>query len=256
MLHPLASRLSDRRPARVRGAFTLVELLVVLVIIALLMGLLLPALAKSRAAARQVKCMANLKSFGLAFEGYRKDFKDMLPPAGPVGVFGDDGRPDASRDLLVMLSAYIDVPPPERLDPANPNSPFPRKDPYACPADTGTQGAVSVRTSYEYAAAWLNQIREQYWLFRTLAETGNAQLAQSEGMRRALFDTTRFYENNALFPILGDGQIYHPQAGKSGQMALYFGSWNVDWFPTAADFDRMRTSAITDLSPPVQPPPP
>lgn len=47
-----------------RGAFTLVELLVAVAILVILIGLLLPALASARHATRNLRCMANLRSLG------------------------------------------------------------------------------------------------------------------------------------------------------------------------------------------------
>jgi prepilin-type N-terminal cleavage/methylation domain-containing protein/prepilin-type processing-associated H-X9-DG protein len=73
---PSPSRLA-RRQAR---GFTLVELLVVIGIIALLVGILLPVLNRARSSAKQVRCAANLREVGTAFQNYAAMFKNTLPP--------------------------------------------------------------------------------------------------------------------------------------------------------------------------------
>ncbi|KKR03282.1 MAG: hypothetical protein UT30_C0033G0008 [Candidatus Uhrbacteria bacterium GW2011_GWF2_39_13] len=59
--------------------FTLIELLIVISIIAILAGLLLPALKKSRDAAKGIVCKNNIKQVALVLSQYSLDYSGYIP---------------------------------------------------------------------------------------------------------------------------------------------------------------------------------
>jgi prepilin-type N-terminal cleavage/methylation domain-containing protein/prepilin-type processing-associated H-X9-DG protein len=98
---------------RPRPAFTLVELLVVIGIIALLISILLPALTAARNAARQTKCLSNMKQLGTALYIYTTDSKGRLPfqNTDAVGDFNNPAVYEApginNQSVFASLLPYL-----------------------------------------------------------------------------------------------------------------------------------------------------
>jgi prepilin-type processing-associated H-X9-DG protein/prepilin-type N-terminal cleavage/methylation domain-containing protein len=63
------------------GAFTLVELLVVIGIIAVLISILLPTLGRARDSAKTAQCLSNLRQMGQAIQMYLAEQRYVLPAA-------------------------------------------------------------------------------------------------------------------------------------------------------------------------------
>jgi prepilin-type N-terminal cleavage/methylation domain-containing protein len=68
---------------RIRQAFTLIEMLVVVALLALLIALLVPALHTARELAVTTKCVSQLHQWAITFQMYGGDYGGIIP--GPVG---------------------------------------------------------------------------------------------------------------------------------------------------------------------------
>lgn len=89
--------------SRSRGAFTLVELLVVITIIGILIALLLPAVQAAREAARRGECSNNLKQIALSLHGYHGVHK-CFPP----GVMAQNPFPYRKASWLVRILPFME----------------------------------------------------------------------------------------------------------------------------------------------------
>ncbi len=86
----------ERSARRWRGAFTLIEILVVVSIIGLLVAILLPSLRRARGQAKRTVCAGNLRSIGIGFQAYLSETNDRMPYASflpsitPIPLEGDE----------------------------------------------------------------------------------------------------------------------------------------------------------------------
>ena len=90
-----------------RKAFTLVELLVVIGIIAVLVAMLLPALGRARGAARNTKCLSNLRQIGVGFAMYRVDSNNFLPPLNAEKSRNADSAYDKAYGMYDCIGPYV-----------------------------------------------------------------------------------------------------------------------------------------------------
>jgi prepilin-type N-terminal cleavage/methylation domain-containing protein/prepilin-type processing-associated H-X9-DG protein len=94
------------RTRRASGAFTLIELLIVVAIIGMLVALTAPAIENARERAESTKCLTNLRNIGVAVLSYVADNDNRFPiietdPSNPVY----DPSEEAGT-LLTVLGEY------------------------------------------------------------------------------------------------------------------------------------------------------
>src|SRR5512140_2544603 len=118
LIAPAATQPLCRRRA---GAFTLVELLVVVSIIIILAGMLSPALAKAKGKAHRTVCLSQLKQLALCWTMYAQDNNGRLPETYSFDPFGGLNTNVWVRGAVDDSPAYGPIEP-GKLDSTNLNT--------------------------------------------------------------------------------------------------------------------------------------
>jgi prepilin-type N-terminal cleavage/methylation domain-containing protein/prepilin-type processing-associated H-X9-DG protein len=116
-----------------KRGFTLIELLVVIAIISILAALLLPALARAKAQANQVKCASNQRQIGIAYRLYVDDNNDLYPRQ--AGWAAGGGKP-GNYKLMDFVAQSFGVTVPVTNRPLN-QYVHNAVESFHCPADKG-----------------------------------------------------------------------------------------------------------------------
>ncbi len=128
------------------GAFSLIELLVVVAIVCILAALLFPGLASAKLKGKQTACVSNLKQLGVAFNLYCADNDGRLPENLPGNatnswVMGDMRDPmQATNDMFIRQGKLFPYASQTSL--------------YHCPADDSRSGQ-SLRTRSLSMNGWM-----------------------------------------------------------------------------------------------------
>jgi prepilin-type N-terminal cleavage/methylation domain-containing protein len=124
--------------SRMRGGFTLLELLITVAVIAVLTALLLPALARAKDKSKALQCISNQRQWGLAMRMYADDFDDYLPRRGQgVQTLALINRPS---DWFNALPPYFNKPPYEDLMADGKRPTAGAHDVFVCPDTTDPGG--------------------------------------------------------------------------------------------------------------------
>lgn len=191
---------------RLKAAFTLVELLVVITIIGILIALLLPAVQAARESARRSQCSNNLKQIGLALMNFESEHGTF-----PPGMMSTQRFPDGYVNgyewtyFLHLILPYIEMKayadsigsPQFKTDLYNNNASWKAVDGvpltvYLCPSDSLADNQFFLATTYRYSKtnylgmfSGLNDADGAYSATNSMLTTTASQLVATK--RRAVF---------------------------------------------------------------------
>src|SRR5271155_1894990 len=188
---------------KVRAAFSLVELIIVIAIIGILAALMMPALARGKSKARNTVCDNNLHQMGIAVRLDAEDNANHLPSAELLPTEPINPQQPLPR-ICDVLAAYIGKAGSTNADAATV---------FRCPCDDEnyfpTEGA-----SYEWNAGLNGKLMDQTEskeMFMVTRTPGGPEISTNF--------TLQFPPETT--PLLLDYEDFHPRPPQSGKNVVY-----------------------------------
>lgn len=97
-------------PSRVRGGFTLVDVVVSMGVIAVLIGLLIPTIGSVAETARRVACQSNVRQIGLGLVMYADQNQGYLPASVYLPLDPRSRASDRPEDMVTLRIAKTESP--------------------------------------------------------------------------------------------------------------------------------------------------
>jgi prepilin-type N-terminal cleavage/methylation domain-containing protein/prepilin-type processing-associated H-X9-DG protein len=221
------------KTGRVLGAFTLVELMVVLAIVAILVSLLFAALSRTRDKAKAAQCLGNLRQWGIALHLHATSSDDFLPDEGKPTPLETDLSNPAYQAWYVTLPAELGLPRyavmPWRTNPFV----APGRSVWICPGNSRRCSASSKTNNLFH-----------YCLNDHLDGTGEADRpVQLSSIRRATSVIYLFDSKN--LPAVGSSSYVHTNAHSGGAQFLFLDGHTAR-FKSGEYWDSARRRAITN----------